>query len=289
MIKNTNDGTRNPPYLRVDLNMGTLAHLPDFSTGPRGSNETTHQAIKQAGFGGIQGGDAIICKALGLGYTGGGRVDKIGDAERIAREGMENGLGCTTLHVGTGFESDAEMDALVADIIAVSESTGHPLYIETHRATITQDIWRTVEMAKRFPDIRFNGDFSHWYTGHEIVYGDIEKKLEFMTPVLDRVRFLHGRIGSPGCMQVDIGDGKGRTYVEHFKEMWTRSFTGFLKTAAPGDYICFAPELLFPSIYYARVFPNALGELVEEGDRWQQALLYGEIARECFAAAKDRI
>jgi hypothetical protein len=289
MIKNTNDGTQNPPYLRVDLSMGTLAFLPEWSAGPKNYDRAAYEAIKAAGFGGVQDADREHCAAVGLPRTGGGRVDKIGNAERIAREGKENGLGCVTLHVGTGFESDAEMLGLAADIIAASEKIDFPLYIETHRATMTQDIWRTVQMAKHFPEVRFNGDFSHWYTGHEMVYGDFEKKLDFMAPVLERVRFIHGRIGSPGCMQVDIGDGKDRTYVDHFKEIWTRSFAGFLKDAAPGDYISFAPELLFSSIYYARVFPNAQGEMVEEGDRWQQALLYGEIARECFDAAKARL
>ena len=289
MIKNTNDGTQASPYLRTDLNMGSLANLPNFSTGPRGDDWTTHQAIKAAGFAGIQDGNKEHCKTLGLGRTGGGRVDKIGDADAAAKRGQDDGLECITLHVGSGLESEAELYSLVEDIIGATERHGFPLYIETHRATITQDIWRTVQVALKFPEVRFNGDFSHWYTGHEMVYGDFEKKLDFMAPVLERVRFIHGRIGNPGCMQVDIGDGKGRTYVDHFREIWTRCFAGFLKSAAPGDYICFAPELLFASIYYARVFPNANGELVEEGDRWQQAILYAQIARECFEAAKLRV
>ena len=44
--------------------------------------------------------------------------------------------------------------------------------------------------------------------------------------------------------------------------------------AQPGDYLCFAPELLGPEISYARLIPNAKGEMVEESDRWQQALVY---------------
>jgi len=107
--------------------------------------------------------------------------------------------------------------------------------------------------------------------------------------VLERVRFLHGRIGNPRCMQVDIGDGTNQSYVEHFKEMWTRSMMGFLTSAKPGDYLCFNPELLPPNIFYARTFRNAQGQEVEEGDRWQQALLYKRIAEDCFAEAKKRV
>jgi hypothetical protein len=127
-----------------------------------------------------------------------------------------------------------------------------------------------------------------------MVYGDIEAKFNFLQPVFERVRFFHGRISSSGCIQVDIGDGtdgKGnpRLNVAHFKEMWTRGMVGFLKSAQPGDYICFAPELLGPEINYARLIPNPSGEWVEESDRWQQALLYLEIARACWAEAKRRM
>jgi hypothetical protein len=122
-----------------------------------------------------------------------------------------------------------------------------------------------------------------------MVYGDIQAKLDFLQPVFDRVRFLHGRIASSGCMQVDIGDGKDRLNVAHFREMWTRAMLGFLKSAGPGDYICFAPELLGPEINYARRIPNASGEWVEESDRWQQAAVYTQIAKECWEEAKKRL
>ncbi|MGH9586148.1 MAG: hypothetical protein ACRD3F_04305 [Acidobacteriaceae bacterium] len=88
-----------------------------------------------------------------------------------------------------------------------------------------------------------------------MVYGGFENNLEFIQPVLSRIAFLHGRIGNPGCMQVDIGDGSA-------------------------DSFCFAPELLGPGNYYARVFEGS-----EESDRWQQSLVLVRIARECFAEA----
>lgn len=289
MVRNTNDGTQNPPYLRVDLNAGTLAELPDFSKGPRGTPEEMLPAIKAAGFQGVQGVSAELCRKFGLGASTGGRINAPGDADRLARQWKADGYECATVHVAWGLEDDDAVDRLVHDIIEASVKHDMPIYIETHRATITQDMWRTVKLAQRIPDVRFNGDFSHWYTGQEMVYGGVDTKLPFVQPVFDRTRFVHGRIGNPGSMQVDIGDGTGRPFVDHFKEMWTRAFAGFLKSARPGDYIIFAPELLYAKNYYARAFRNTAGELVEEGDRWEQAILYGQIARACFAAAQQRV
>lgn len=286
LIKNTNDGQAGEPYLRMDLNYGNVDSLPGFSKGPHHATDfEKHQAIKDAGFIGVQDGDPEICARLGLRITGQHRVNKVGDLDEKILEWTSGPYDCGTIHLGWGIEPDTEVDKLTGYVLELSARYDFPIYIETHRATVTQDIWRTVELTKRFPEIRINGDFSHWYTGLEMVNGSIEEKLNFMTPVFERVRFLHGRIGNPGCIQVDIGDGRDQPYVDHFKEMWKRSFAGFLTTAQPGDYICFTPELLPATYYYAQLIRNNEGE-VEAGDRWTQALLYCEMARECWEEVK---
>jgi hypothetical protein len=289
MIRNTNDGTNNPPYLRLDINYGNCNDLPSFSEGPRGNDEEKHQAIKAAGFQGIQDGDPVLCKKLGLGLTAHARINKVGELDGLLPKWKSENFSCATLHVGWGMESDKEMDELMRYVLDKSVENDFPIYFETHRSTITQDMQRTVELIKRFPEIRFNGDFSHWYTGQEMVYGGIENKWDFIAPVFERVRFVHGRIGNPGSIQVDIADGKNHSYVEHFKEMWTRAFSGFLKTAKPGDYLCFTTELLQADIFYARLIKNAQGDWDEEGDRWKQALLYGQIAKACWEEAQRRV
>ena len=130
-----------------------------------------------------------------------------------------------------------------------------------------------------------------------MVYGGFENKFAFIAPVLERVRFIHGRIGNPGCIQVRIEPvpAEEPVYVGHFRQLWTTCFRGFLRTARPHDYICFTPELLAPDIYYARtISAGAISTSavltsdgpVEESDRWQQSLLLNQIAQSCFAEAR---
>ncbi|HEX9201500.1 MAG TPA: hypothetical protein VF865_18225, partial [Acidobacteriaceae bacterium] len=186
-----------------------------------------------------------------------------------------------TLHVGWGMESDDDGARLIEAVLDASARYHVPLYVETHRATLFQDMQRTVQFVERFPELRFNGDFSHWYTGSEMVYGGFENKLAFIQPVIERVRFLHGRIGNPGCMQVAIAPDDPAPYVAHFRTLWTRCFAAYLRDSAPPQpFITFTPELLAPGIFYARTFQGA-----EESDRWEQSLLLATIARECFAEA----
>jgi hypothetical protein len=245
-------------------------------------------AIHAAGYDGIQFIDPIDrtalaeARTLNLGVCGSHRVNLPAEAAPIAQAAADAGLECLTLHVGWGMESDDEGARLIEAILNASTQHNIPLYVETHRATLFQDMQRTVQFVARLPELRFNGDFSHWYTGLEMVYGGFETKLAFIQPVLDRVRFLHGRIGNPGCIQVAITPNDPAPYVAHFRTLWTRCFQAYLRDLAPSQpFITFTPELLAPGIYYARTFHGA-----EESDRWQQSLLLAQIARECFAEAE---
>jgi hypothetical protein len=270
------------PRLLPFLCLGNLAHLPAWSKAPT-SNQM--QGLKDAGFVGIQGGPSPDSRAVGLIHAAGGRVDRVGEAARLAATWKSEGHVCATLHVGSGHEDDAQIDALVRDILAASRNEGLPLYIETHRATITQDTWRTVRLIERNPDVRINADFSHWYTGLEMVYGDWEAKLAFLQPVFDRVRFFHGRIGNSGAIQMPLSHPSMPKAIGHFRDLWTRAMRGFRRTAAAGEDLIFSPELLFPAINYAPTWPCPNGSFDEASDRWQEALELVRIAQECWQAS----
>ena len=285
MIATLNDGSDAAPRLRVDLHLGSVWDLPTWSDGPRTSDmRAIHEAIAGAGFGGVQGGDPTLCAELGIGCTTFGVLREPGGLLEQAKSWRDAGNECSTLHVGTGIESDDDAFRLIDEVLEASMTTGLPLYVETHRATLTQDMWRTVRLVERFPDLRFNGDFSHWYTGLEMTYGDFDAKLAFLAPVFERTRFLHGRIGDPGCIQIPIDVRDDAPSIDHFRRFWVAAFRGFVSTAQAGDYVVFAPELLPPFINYAPTNPTDDGRQ-EEGDRWVQAARMADIARACFDQA----
>lgn len=243
--------------------------------------------VKNAGYLGVQFASPATqselqnCRQLGLEFAASGRINEFEKTKPLAEQWAGEGFVCATLHLGWGLEDDSEAARLIESVLTASTTYKLPLYIETHRATILQDMWRTVEFVRQFPEIRLNGDFSHWYTGQEMVYGGFEKKLQFIQPVLERVRFVHGRIGNPGCMQVRVDPDQDPEpeYVTHFRQLWTACFRY-------GTRI-FAPELLAPSIYYARTFPGPNGHPVEESDRWEQSLILKKIAEDCWEDAHD--
>lgn len=277
------------------LNLGTLLGLPTWSAGPKGQPAEIAAALVAAGYRGVQGSDDPAYKAAGLTTYGSGRVVQPHEAHAVLAAQAAAGHHCTTLHVGTGFESNSEAFRLIEAILKASDRLGHPAHIETHRATITQDIWRTLGWVEHFPEVTFNADLSHWYTGLEMQYGDFPGKLQIMAPIFERVRFVHGRIGTSGIIQVAIGlGGRDEPHVTRFAQMWQHCFVGFLATAPADQQIVFAPEILPEAvdtptgplyIEYALNVPTPDGGLTEIGDRWDQARRLTDLARSAFDRA----
>jgi hypothetical protein len=284
--RNVNDGSNDKPKLLIYGNNWGLMELPKMPHDKPWTQEETLDRLQAAGFHGYQGGpgDAEAVRKRGMRLCTSGRVNAPAEADGHLKMAKECGADCTTLHVGWGMESDAEIDALVRAVLEASEKYDVPAFIETHRATIAQDMWRIVQFIQRTPEVRFNGDFSHIYCGQEMPYGDLNAKMDFMDPIFQRVGFFHGRISDGQCMQADVGDGTDNPHAKHFQEMWKRSMKHWLKTAKPGDVLPFTPELGPPSSRYSIVWK---GE--ELSDRWQQTLVIRRLAEEAFAAAQREV
>jgi hypothetical protein len=287
---NTNDGGGAPPRLLAGISFLTPAELPDWSAGPRGDRAHVYEAVRAAGYEAIQTLEPRTAREAGLIPTGLARIfDDVAQMREVALHWRDAGCDCTTVQLGTGFESDGDMARLAEAMLEISEETGHPLYLETHRATMTQDIKRTLDLVARFPELRFNGDFGHWYIGHELTYGDMEMKFEKMRPVFERTRFMHLRVSSNAFGQLTASDPAETRHLDYYRRMWTASFEGFLRDAGPGDYFAVHPELLPARAFYPKMVPGPDGALREESDRWTESAFLIEVARDCFAAAQAAV
>jgi hypothetical protein len=291
----TNDGSMDEPKLKVFLNLDNLVDLRADTIWPGTTGAAALETLAADGFEGVQfSNDYPWFANAALPYCGLDRINTPEEADAIAAAHADRGEVCLTVHAGWGIEDDADVFRLVEGILNAGRKYNLPIFIETHRATITQDMWRTVQITKEFPEVRFNGDFSHYYCGQEMVYGGLDAKLDFMAPIFDRIAFMHGRIAAAGFMQMPIEDAVSRPsaatalidYFADFRKIWTRALRGFLKIARPGDYLIFAPEILASTHCYARTFPGPDGMPVEESDRYAQALLYKEVIRNCWDEAR---
>ena len=274
-----------PKSLRIGINHGNVSDLPLFSAGPHGDPSDLHRAVAAARYEGLQGGDPDLCLKFGLVLLGAGLLTSPADADALAGLWKSRGAPVVTCIAGFGMESDAEMDAYADAICRAAAHHQISMLLETHRASITQDAWRTVQLSHRFPELRFNLDLSHWFTGQEMPYGDLDLRLASLAPVLARTGFLHGRVGDRCCMQVPLSEAK-ESSLPTFRRVWIEVMRGFLSASNDtGPELWFCPELLGPTYHYARQFRDSAGELREETDRWREAQTLVDVARECFEGA----
>jgi hypothetical protein len=243
-----------------------------------GPTDGVWRRVVEAGYTGLQHyfpEDGAI--AAGLEMSGMARSTAPSQIDGVVAQHKAWGFVATTFHLGTGLETDSEMDAYAAALIEACVRHSYPASVETHRATITQDMRRTVDLVARFPELRFNADLSHWYTGHEMVYGDFQSKVDFIEPVLSRVAYIHGRIGHSCSMQVSLEDARRVGSMTHFEALLTRCAKG---AKARGEGIVFAPELLPPSVEFGgqihrlNYAPARMegGSEVETTDRWAESI-----------------
>jgi hypothetical protein len=264
--------------LRHGIARDGFIDLPTWSSGWRSSEEEYYASVAEAGFEAVQGGQGEPCHRNGLLLLGNGVIRKRQDALSFVQNWSEQGALLATCIAGGGFESDEEADALVDSIVEASERFALTVLLETHRASLTQDMWRTVRLLERHPTLRINADFSHWFTGLEMPALDWTTQMKRLRPVMDRVSLLHGRVGDRCCMQVALHGDAESPLLQPFRDLWSQSFTQLI--VQKQEEVWFVPELLGTTYEYARTFEGK-----EEGDRWKDALLLREVATACLDSA----
>lgn len=269
----------------------TLEALPRGSSGARATREAQWAMLPAHGIGGVLAwSDWPAIRAAGLVPHAMGRLDSPNAAETLVAAHVDAGVASTTLHVGTAFDDDDALDRFAGALLEASARRSHMVLVETHRATVTQDAWRTLRWVERFPDLRFSLDASHWVLGGELDYGGgFSDRLPLFDPVLRRSPMVQGRIASGGAIQVAVDDPG--PWQAHSVALWTRAFA-LRHHEVPNQSISFCPELL-PHVAgdtwfgYAPVCrrADAPSGIEETTDRFAEALRLFNLADVCAASA----
>lgn len=267
------------------LSFVTGMGLPSWTTGPKSDGDII-RAAADAGYEGVQIFFPEQARAvLDAGMTHPSAISPARTVEDVAGvlsmwagEPIES----VTLHLGTGFESVDDGRRLVGETLALTARHDVTVLVETHRGTLFQDPARALGFVEEFPELRFTADLSHWYTGVELVYGDLDAKLDALTPVFDRCRMIHGRISDPGCIQVPVEHDDPAPYVGHFRRMWQAVIDGCAAAGDAPSSFPFVVELLSATAYYART-TELDGGVGEETDRWAQ----GDVLWDLFSQLEE--
>ncbi|WP_205927880.1 sugar phosphate isomerase/epimerase family protein [Rhizobium terricola] len=216
-------------------------------------------------------------RALGLAIEGTALPDSI-DALKPALEwGTEFGLHHLNIQPDIRPTEVSEACRILEGWQRLAEQVDFPIYVETHRGRMTNDLLFTLKLLDGLPRLRLTADLSHYVVGREIllpVAGETEAQ---MRRILDHAEAFHGRVASAEQIQLDIGFSCNRDWLKQFESWWRYGFHAWQNRHGEGDELTFLCEL--GAAPYAITGPDG----IDIGNRWKDSLELMRIARQIWS------
>lgn len=187
----------------------------------------------------------------------------------------------------------AEMDAQLVNIIGgvmplaphdavpvvrqwQEEAGDIPVLFETHRDSLLNDMYFTLQLMELVPEMRICADLSHFVVDREMRAPITERDQAYIGSILERSDCFQGRVAGREQVQLQIEFPQHREWVAIFRKWWRDGMDSWRRRNADDATLIFLCELGPPP--YAMTGPDQL----ELSDRWQEALTIRAWAREIW-------
>lgn len=206
------------------------------------------------------------------------------DFAEFLRQAQEFGVSYVNAQVKDSFVVGKQAISRLQGIIAAGAEESIPVFVETHRGRITQDLLRTVDYVLALPDLRLTIDFSHYVLAGELLLEDERAEACFQI-LLERTSCIHGRVSNGEQIQVDIGPDAEHPMTGRFLAWWKQGMINWRSGARPGEILPFVCEL--GPVPYA-IAQNGYGQApyAEISNRWEQSLLLKRLAEEVWESVE---
>lgn len=274
-------------YLALDIQMSWWAMAGLGEIGKEWSEEQKVRVIAEAGFDGINGflpsPDNVLdwrkwLDRYGLTFSINAYPKSAQDMKTFLEEAARmGGIAYVNAQVMTPLLIDEPAEHLLIQINELSAKYGIPVFIETHRGTITQDLIRTALYAKHLSRLPLTIDFSHYVVAGEMHTANEEAEV-LLNGILERTSSIHARISNGEQVQVSIGENGEHPMLPRFMQWWGKGMSEWIAKAEPKKTKLPVVCELGPAPYAITIDEHA-GRTKEISDRWQQSLLLKEILK----------
>ncbi len=203
----------------------------------------------------------------------------VDDLKPILENVAEFGADHLNLQADVRLHTVAECVPLIEGWRRLAEEAGVALHFETHRDRMTTDLYFTLRLLDRVPDLRLTGDLSHYVVGREFAWPISDENHRLMHRIIDHCWGFHGRVASREQIQVQISFPHQRDWVDLFMDWWDYGFRGWRQRAQQDATLTFLCEL-GPKEY---AMTGADG--YELSDRWEEAQMLMRMVRERWQAS----
>lgn len=149
---------------------------------------------------------------------------------------------------------------------AEAEQAGLPMLFETHRDSLLNDLYYTLQVIDLVPDIKLCADLSHFVVDREMRDPITFVDQRYIDQILERSECFQGRVANREQVQIQIGFPQHQKWVAIFRDWWKQGMRQWRERHADDATLIFLCELGPP--------PYAITdkEQRELSDRWQEAL-----------------
>ncbi|WP_419759720.1 sugar phosphate isomerase/epimerase family protein [Acidisoma sp.] len=163
----------------------------------------------------------------------------------------------------------------------MAEAAGVSLQFETHRNSITNDMFATLQLLDAVPEMVISADLSHYVVGREFDCPPDARTEGHVARLLARSGSFQGRIASRQQIQVPFGFPQYAKWLGVFLAWWEAGFRQWRRHGSCGsttgvlNFLCeLGPH------EYAMTGPDGC----ELSDRWEEALILKAHARRLWSA-----
>jgi len=166
--------------------------------------------------------------------------------------------------------------------MADAEVVGIPLLFETHRDSLLNDLYYTLQIIEAVPEMRLCADLSHFVLDREMRLPLTETDAGYMRRILERSDCFQGRVANREQIQVQIDFPQHREWVAQFREWWRDGMDLWRARSADDATLIFLCELGPPP--YGMTGADGM----ELSNRWEEALTIKGWAEEIWAELGGR-
>jgi hypothetical protein len=255
---------------------------------PERSDEESFAMVAEAGFDGMCLDPSVEEIADNLNKQSLFEQHRLGcmvNAFPYAPEDMEplldfaNDMGACMVNVISGVMPIRPEDAVpvVFDWIGTAERKHMPMLFETHRDSLLNDLYFTLQLMELVPEMRLCADLSHFVVDRELRAPLPDRDTAYIRSVLERSDGFQGRIANREQVQVQIDFPQHQQWVDIFKRWWKDGMRMWRQRNADDATLVFLCELGPP--------PYAITDANQDelSDRWQESLQIRDWVREIWS------
>lgn len=152
-----------------------------------------------------------------------------------------------------------------------------PLLFETHRDSLLNDLYFTLQLMGLLPGMRLCADLSHFVVDREMRNPLSVRDQEYVARILNRSDCFQGRVANREQVQIQINFPQHQEWVEIFKGWWCDGMQAWRQRNADDAELVFLCELGPP--------PYAITDAGQRelSDRWDEALQIRQWVEEIWA------